>query len=485
MNVDESGIRIEIADAIGSAHVLYQDNDVERYLVDARRKYVGKTCCVAKPKNTLEVSEVIKICAKRNIAVIPQGGNTGLCGGATPMCDKPSVVLSLERMNNIREVDSTNSTITVDAGCTLAYIQQVSRESNKLFPLSLGSEGSCQIGGNIATNAGGTNVLKYGPMRDLVLGVEVVLPNGDIWDQLYRLRKDNTGYDLKQLIIGSEGTLGVVTGAVLKLFTPPATSVTALASVKTVHDTLELYSRLTRVFGDRVTTFEIMSENEYSLVFAHQENIKDPSIEKAGWFAFVEITDTLKTSNLEAALTTVLEECFEDGVVIDATMADSIAQSKNIWLIRHSVTESHLKAGASIAHDSSVPISRIPDLVIRCDEQIKAAYPESNVYYVGHAGDGNVHVVVIFSHSLGDDESGFAEITKEVGSIVDTIAINLGGSISAEHGIGRSNCGRLVEHKGSIDMHLMKQVKNIFDPQNIMNPNVLFKHEQIHSTQIN
>ena len=462
----------DLAQIVGEANIL-RGSDADAYVVDARRRYFGQALSVVRPGDTAQVAKVVALCAGHNVAVVPQGGNTGMCGAATPDPDIPSIVLSLERMTRLRDLDAANGTITVDAGCRLATIQQAASAADKLFPMSLGSEGSCQIGGNIATNAGGTAVLRYGPMRDLVLGLEAVLADGRTWDGLRGLRKDNTGYDLKQLFIGSEGTLGVITGAVLKLFPKPKTSVTALVGLDTIHAALDLLGDIRGAFGDRLSTFEVMSENEYALVLAHNSDLRDPLAQRSAWYTFIELTDSLTTIDLNTQLADHLAHLVALDRIRDATIADSIAQADNIWHIRHTVTEANLASGAGVSHDTSVPVSRVPDFVEACQRDISARFPDAKIYFVGHVGDGNIHVVAIFPHGAYPDAARFSALAAKVNAVVDEVTLSLNGSISAEHGIGISNRKRLEVSKDPVELGFMRQIKSMFDPAGIMNPGKL------------
>ena len=468
-----ASLRQQLADSVGAANLLVDPEDTARYLRDARDRYQGSTLAVVRPASTAEVAAVVAGCAAAGVAIVPQGGNTGMCGGATPQTQSPCVVVALERMNRIRDIDAADSTMTVDAGCTLAAVQAAAREAGKLFPMSLGSEGSCQIGGNIATNAGGTAVLRYGCMRELVLGLEVVLPDGRVWNALRRLRKDNTGYDLKQLIIGSEGTLGVVTGAVLKLYARPARALTALVALDSVEQVLDLLGEFRRSFGEHITTFEAMSHSEYALVLRTHRDLRDPLPRRAAWYAFIEVTSELESMDPRAALESCLARSQQAGWVSDATIADSLAQADNIWAIRHGVTEANLRAGAAVSHDTSVPVSRIADFVAGSEAAIRAAFPAAQVLFVGHVGDGNIHVVAILPREDYAAAEAFARVADEINALVDRVTVDLGGSISAEHGIGRSNRARLRRYKDPIELEFMARVKAMLDPAGLMNPGVL------------
>jgi len=462
----------QFTEVLGQGHVLTHPNDTMGYTIDARRRYVGAALCIVRPGSTADVSRVVGICAAAGLAVVPQGGNTGMCGGATPVGRQPAVVVSLERMTCIRDLDVANSTITVDAGCRLASVQQAAAQVGKLFPMSLGSEGSCQIGGNIATNAGGTAVLRYGNMRDLVLGIEAVLPDGRIWNGLRRLRKDNTGYDLKHLFIGSEGTLGIITGATLKLFAQPRASQTVLAALASIDDVLALLDDLRRTFGEHITTFEAMSQNQYALALRSHTALRDPLSTRSPWYAFIEITHT-ETANAQAALEEFLSHSIAQGRMLDATLVQTLAQSDNIWHIRHGVTEANLSAGACVSHDTSVPVSQVPEFVKQSEQQIKRAFPDAEVYFVGHVGDGNIHVIAIFPRNRYPDAERFSVVAGQINEIIDQATLALDGSISAEHGIGKSNRTRLRRHKDPIELEFMDAIKAVFDPKGIMNPGTL------------
>jgi len=457
----------QLGDALGQRHVLTRPEDMAGYTTDARRRYVGSALCVVRPGSTAEVAAVVGICAAAGLAVVPQGGNTGMCGGATPIGRQPAVVVSLERMTRI-----ANSTITVDAGCRLADVQAAAAQAGKLFPMSLGSEGSCQIGGNIATNAGGTAVLRYGNMRDLVLGVEAVLPDGRIWNGLRRLRKDNTGYDLKHLFIGSEGTLGIITGAVLKLFARPATIHTVLASLASIDDVLALLGDLRDAFGEHVTTFEAMSQNQYDLTLRSHTALRDPLPARSPWYAFIEISHA-QTPAPQAALEAFLAHGIAQGRMQDAVLAQTLAQAENIWRIRHGVTEANLNAGACVSHDTSVPVSQVPEFVKQSEQEIKRAFPDAEVCFVGHVGDGNIHVIAILPREPYAGAERFAAVASQINDIIDQATLALAGSISAEHGIGKSNRTRLRRHKDAIELEFMDAIKAVFDPKGIMNPETL------------
>ncbi len=455
---------------VGPANVLTGPADTEPFLADWRGRYRGAARCVARPAATAEVAALVRLCAERRVPLVPQGGNTGVCGGAIPDASGSALVLSLARMNRIRSLDRHNDAITVDAGCTLAEVQRAAGEADRLFPMSLGSEGTCQIGGNIATNAGGTAVLRYGPMRDLVLGLEVVLPDGTLWEGLRALRKDNTGYALKHLFIGAEGTLGVITGAALKLFPAPRSAGTALLALPAIEDALAVFERLRGALGDRVTTAEILSEGQLAAVLAHVPDTVRPMAARAPWYLLVEVTDTLAGQDLAGMLEETLAAAMEAGHVADAVIARSGAQAAALWKLRHSVSEANRKSGVVIGHDTAVPISRIPDFVTRATAEVEALRPDARVVAVGHIGDGNVHLVVILPEAVRASGEPLEPIAHAVNARVHELAIALGGTISAEHGIGQSIRSQLAAFKGPAEMGLMRGIKGLFDPLGIMNP---------------
>jgi len=458
---------------VGAANVLTDDGDLAPYLVDARRRYKGSALCVVRPASTQEVSRILALCHEAGVAVVPQGGNTGMCGGATPHADHTSIVLALGRMNRVREIDPLNGTISVDAGCTLAAVRAAAAAAGQLFPMSLGSEGSCQIGGNIATNAGGTAVLRYGPMRDLVLGIEAVMPDGRIVNAMKALRKDNTGYALKHLFIGSEGTLGVITGAVLKLFASTAADAVALVGLDGIDAALSLLHHMQARAGGRLTNFEVISGGEYELVMKLPKGLHDPLTARHPWVAIVELTDSDPEAALDDELATIVHEAMENGTVQDAVLANSKAQAELIWAIRHSVTEANINAGLSFSHDTSVPVSQVPAFVRDVERRITERFPAALPVFVGHVGDGNIHAVVVVPRDSAEAQDVEATAAA-INAVVDEVAISLGGSISAEHGIGRSNRARLRAYLDPADLALMRDIKGLFDPKGLMNPGVLF-----------
>ena len=451
---------------VGASHVLVEDLD--RFVTDWRGRYRGATAAVVRPRATAEVAAVLRHCRAAGIAVVPQGGNTGMSGGAVPPTDRPNLVLCLERLNRIRAVDPAGGTMTAEAGCTLAAVQAAAADAGRLFPMALGSQGSCQIGGNVATNAGGTAVLRYGNMRDLVLGLEVVLPDGRVWDGLRALRKDNTGYDLKQLFIGSEGTLGVITGAVLKLFPMPRTSVTAFAAVPDPAAAIALLGRLREQVGNRVSAFELVSRLSIELVLTHSPGTRDPLAAASPWYVLTTVDDPRTESDLRPALEQALGDAVEAGLVTDAALAESDAQAQALWRIRESIPDASKVEGLLYRHDISVPTSDIPSFIDEAGARLEAAFPGTRVVCFGHIGDGNLHYNCYVPGRMRDDPVAIA--ATDVNEVVFRLVHERAGSISAEHGIGQAKVAELPHYKSAVELDVMRRLKQVLDPQGIMNP---------------
>ena len=469
-----SAIASALRAIVGDRHLLQDPEAIQSHVIDWRRRFTGEALCVVLPKTAEDVSRVVKTCSEMGVAIVPQGGNTGMCGGAIPQSGQPSVVVAMRRMNRIRNVDPVDGTLEVEAGCTLGAAQAAAERVDRLLPLSLGSEGSCQIGGNIATNAGGTSVLRYGPMRDLVLGIEAVLPNGAVFRGLNRLRKDNTGYDLKHLLIGSEGTLGIVTAAVLRLFPRMPATATAFLALGSLDNALDILGRLLVRFGGRVANFEVMSAGQYDLVLRTCPETRPPLPPGHAWYALLEVDDTGDANDLPPLLEGALTVDVEAGRVENAVVATSVSQGKAFWSLRHAVTEANMSAGYSVSHDTSVPVSAVPAFNRNVEAALKAALPDALVNHVGHLGDGNIHVVVILPRDRYSGSGSIERAFRTAGEIVDRETLALGGSISAEHGIGQSNVRRLCSAKEPVALDLMRQIKSLLDPQGIMNPGKLF-----------
>jgi FAD/FMN-containing dehydrogenase len=454
--------------AVGAANVITDADDMAPALRDWRGFYQGTALALVRPGSTAEVAAVVAACARERVAVVAQGGNTGMCGGATPRAEGRSIVLSLGRMNRVLDVDTLNDTITVEAGCVLAVIQQQAAQADRLFPLSLAAEGSCQIGGNLATNAGGINVLRYGNTRDLTLGLEVVLADGRILGGLRALRKDNTGYDLKQLFIGSEGTLGVITGAVLKLFPRPRVSVTAFAAVADAQQALALLGRLRERAGSRVSAFELISRYCLELVLAHIPGTRDPLGAASPWYVLTNLDDTDAGSGLRDSVEQALADAVDAGIVTDAVIAETEAQSQALWRIRESIPEASKNEGLTYRHDISLPAADLPGFIDEGARVLDAAYPGVRVVCFGHLGDGNLHYNCFVPGRERDDPVAIA--ATDVNETVYALVHRRAGSISAEHGIGQAKVAELPHYKSVVEMDLMREVKRALDPQGIMNP---------------
>jgi len=452
---------------VGEANVLSAADDVAPYLTDWRGRYHGATLAVVKPATTGEVAAVVALCAQLGVAIVPQGGNTGMCGGATPHADGSEIVLSLARMNRIRMLDAANATLTAEAGVPLAAAQKAAADAGLMFPLSLASEGSCTIGGNLSTNAGGTAVLRFGNARDLTLGIEVVLADGRVWNGLRGLRKDNTGYDLKQLFIGGEGTLGVVTAATLKLFPAPRTRVTALCAVASVDAALQLLVRLKAALGDRLTGFELMSDFALSLSQKHHPALPNP-LPGHPWYVLIQADDSAADTPLMTMAETALAEAAADGVARDAVVAQSVEQAGKLWALRENISESQRREGPNIKHDISLPLSAIPAFMAECGAALAAAFPGSRLVAFGHLGDGNLHYNL--SAPEGVAARSFLAHAEAANRIVHDCVARFHGSFSAEHGVGQLKRAELVRYKSAVELDLMRSVKAALDPSNLMNP---------------
>jgi FAD/FMN-containing dehydrogenase len=453
---------------VGKSGVISDPADMARHLTEPRGLYRGRSPMVVRPDRVGQVAAVLQICHNAGVAVVPQGGNTALCGAAIPSEAGDEILLSLDRLNRVREVDPLNYTITVEAGCILANIQQQAAAADRLFPLSLGAEGSCQIGGNLSTNAGGINTLRYGNMRDLVLGLEVVLPDGRVWDGLRRLRKDNTGYDLKQLFIGGEGTLGIVTAAVLKLFPKPREEVTAIAATATLAGVIELLSRLRLASGDQVTAFELLPRFGIDISIQYVPGVRDPFAQRHEHYALMRLSAGRANSGLREIVEETLGQAMADGLVLDAVMAESESQVRDFWRIREAIVEAQIPAGGSIKHDVAVPVSRVAEFIERANVAVERLIPGARPCPFGHVGDGNVHYNV--TQPMGMDKQAFLHRWAELNEAVHAIVQSLNGSISAEHGLGRLKVDEITHYKSALEMDLMRQLKRTLDPKGIMNP---------------
>jgi FAD/FMN-containing dehydrogenase len=453
--------------AVGDAQVLH-DGDLAAYEVDWRRRWHGKALAVVRPGSTAEVAAVVRACAAHGASIVPQGGNTGMVGGGVPDASGTQVVLSLQRMNRLRRLDADNLTLKVEAGAVLQAVQQMAREAGLWFPLSLAAEGSCTIGGNLATNAGGTQVLRFGNARELCLGLEVVTADGEVWDGLSGLRKDNTGYDLRHLMIGSEGTLGIITAATLKLFPQPAATLTAMAACASLADCLALL-RLARSRLDAgLTGFEVMERHALSLVEKHFPALPRP-LPGAPWSVLLELADAEGEAPARARLEGLLGAALEQGIVGDAVVAESIAQARGLWQLRESIPLAQAEEGLNIKHDISLPVSAIPAFCATTDAALRAAIPGVRLVNFGHLGDGNLHYNV--QAPAGADGAAFLrEREEEVNRIVyDAVAAH-GGSFSAEHGVGQLKVHEMAERKSPVALALMRRIKQALDPRGLLNP---------------
>src|ERR1700756_4398453 len=459
MEIDTTIERIKAA--VGPRGWIADPSDQEPYLVEARGLYRGATRLVVRPASTAEVAAVVGICAEAKLPVVPQGGNTGLVGGGVPPEDGHNIVLALGRMNRIRAIDPVNFTMTVEAGCILADLQLAAAEADRLFPLSLGAEGSCQIGGNLSTNAGGIAVLRYGNTRELTLGLEVVLPDGRIWDGLRGLRKDNTGYDLKQLFIGGEGTLGIITAATLKLFPKPREIETAFLGLSRVEDVMALCARARAATDDQLTAFELIPRAGLDLALAHIPGTIDPLAAPHPWYVLLEMSSSQTESGLRRLLERLLATALEEGLIADGVIAESGAQAKELWHIREAIVEAQLYSG-SIKHDVAVPVSRVADFIIRATAGVCERLPGIRPMAFGHVGDGNIHFNL--TQPEGMDKTAYLVRWREFNDIVHGVVRELHGSISAEDGVGIMKRDEITHYKPPIEIELMRRIKKALDP---------------------
>jgi FAD/FMN-containing dehydrogenase len=441
-----------LADIVGAANVLTAPQDTKPYFTDWRRQYSAAAECVVRPASTQEVSQVVAVCAQEDVAIVPQGGNTGLVGGSVPTGARRELVLALGRMNRIRTLDVLNDTVTVEAGCVLSAVQRAADEAGRLFPLSLAAEGSCQIGGNLSTNAGGVNVLRYGNARELVLGLEVVLPDGRVWDGLRGLRKDNTGYDLKQIFLGAEGTLGIITAAVLRLHPRPSAAATAWIALQTPRQAVELLAELRERLGERISAFELVSRACLEAVLAHVAALRDPLPAPYPWYVLAQFADSGSAAELHERVEQALAE-------YQAVLAQSGEQARSLWRIRETIPEAQF---TNVKHDISLPISHIPDFIALAEGELKTSFVQTEIYCFGHVGDGNLHYNVGPERLLASRDA--------INRIVYDAVQRLGGSISAEHGLGQLKREAIRAHKSPIELELMRRFKAALDPHGLMNP---------------
>ncbi len=457
----------DMAAIVGAKNIVTDADAMVPYLKEWRDLFRGKAQAIVRPGSTAEVAEIVKLAARTGTRLVPQGGNTGLVGGQIPIAEGREIVLSLQRMDRVRSLDTDSDTMTVEAGLTLQKAQEAAEAAGRLFPLSLASEGSCTIGGNLSTNAGGTAVLAYGNARELCMGLEVVLADGRIWNGLRQLRKDNTGYDLKNLFIGAEGTLGIITAAVLKLFPQPAARATAFLAVPDPEAALALLNAAKAGAGGTLTTFELMSRLGVEFVLRHAAGGRDPLSEPSPWYVLMEVS-AQSASGLDEAVEAFLGEALENGLVTDAALAGSLSQRADFWKLREMLSEVQTYEGGSIKHDVSVPLHAVPAFIARASEAVTAMVPGCRPLPVGHMGDGNIHFNV--SQPVGADKAGFIARWEDMNTAVHAIVSEMHGSISAEHGIGRLKRDLLPGVKDPVELALMKTLKATLDPQGILNP---------------
>lgn len=453
---------------VGPGNVITGQDDMAPYLTDWRGRYTGNAVAVVRPATTQETAALVALCAQARVPVVPQGGNTGLVANSVPDQSGQAVVVSLKRLNRIRGVDLVNNTITVEAGCILEEIQNAASDAGRLFPLSLAAEGSCTIGGNLATNAGGTAVLRYGNARDLCLGVEVVNAQGDIWDGLRGLRKDNTGYDLRDLFIGAEGTLGIITAAVLKLYPLPKAQVTALVGLQSPQAALELLSLAQETCAAGLTGFELMSRFSLDLVTRHFPQMRIGLSEEFPQYVLLEISDSESEAHATGLLEALVSEAMERELLGDAIVASSIAQSKALWSLREHITLAQAIEGKHVKHDVSVPISRIAEFIRETDALLQEAFPGIRLVTFGHLGDGNLHYNASAPEGVADDV--FIQGQEAINRIVHDSTHRFGGSISAEHGLGTLKRDEIKRYKSAVELRMMTAIKSALDPLNLMNP---------------
>ncbi len=457
-------VTAELRAIVGPAGYVSDPAALEPHLTEWRGTYRGRTPALLLPESTEQVAQIVRTCAREGTPIVAQGGNTGLSGGAIPDPSGTQIIVGLSRMSRIRAVDPEDFSMIAEAGCTLAAIQDMARQHKRLFPLSLAAEGSCQIGGNLSTNAGGTNVLRYGTARAQALGLEVVLPSGEVWDGLRTLRKDTAGYDLKQLFIGAEGTLGIITAASLRLYARPGASEAAFVAVASADAAVALFSQMRELVGEALQAFEYVSDFAMQLVLRHIPDTLLPCDRTTGGYVLVETVGREHPTGLQMAL----EVCAERGMLQDAVVAKSAAEEDRLWRIRHSISEAQKREGAGLKHDVSVPVGRVAQFIDLGTRDVVAAIPGSRVVAFGHVGDGNVHFNVCQPEAM--DAQSFLAKREAVATIVYDRVTGLGGSISAEHGVGVLKRDALVRYRSGTEITLMKAVKQAIDPENLMNP---------------
>jgi D-lactate dehydrogenase (cytochrome) len=460
--------RQTLVDIAGPDGILTDAADIAPYLTDHRKLYQGRALAVLLPRSVEQISRLLRFCNENRIGVVPHGGNTGYCGGATPDESGNQVVVSMRRMNRIRGVDALNYSLVAEAGCILADVQRAADEAERFFPLSLGSEGTCQIGGNLSTNAGGLSVLRYGMMRELVLGLEVVLADGRVLSSLGALRKDNTGYDIKSLFLGAEGTLGIITAASVKLFPKIRSSATALVAVPKVRAAVDLLARLREASGDRISSFELIPRIGIELTTQHIPGVIDPLQQPYSWYVLCELTSARAADPLDTIMEEALGAALEDGLVLDAALARNERERAALWKLRETIPEAQRIDGASLKHDISVTITALPDFVERASRWVEDNVPDGRLVIYGHVGDGNLHFNL--NQVPGSDRNIFLAREPAIKRAIHDLVSEFGGSFSAEHGIGRLKVGELEHYAAPVEIDLMRAVKKALDPNGVLNP---------------
>jgi FAD/FMN-containing dehydrogenase len=460
--------RQTLVDIVGPDGILTDVADIAPYLTDHRQLYQGRALAVIVPRSVEQISRLLRFCNENRIGVVPHGGNTGYCGGATPDESGNQVVVSMRRMNRIRGVDALNYSLVAEAGCILADVQRAADEAERFFPLSLGSEGTCQIGGNLSTNAGGLSVLRYGMMRELVLGLEVVLADGRVLSSLSALRKDNTGYDIKSLFLGAEGTLGIITAASVKLFPKIRSSATAFVAVPKVRAAVDLLARLREASGDRISSFELLPRIGIELTTQHVPSVIDPLQQPYSWYVLCELTSARAADPLDTIMEEALGAALEDGLVLDAALARNERERKALWKLRETIPEAQRIDGASLKHDISVTITALPDFVERASRWVEDNVPDGRLVIYGHVGDGNLHFNL--NQAPGSDRNIFLAREPAIKRALHDLVSEFGGSFSAEHGIGRLKVGELEHYASPVEIDLMRAVKKALDPNGVLNP---------------
>ncbi len=468
MTLDAVATRERLRALLGAESVLSEPQECAPFLVDHLGRCRGEALAVVQPRSVAQVAQVLQFCDAERIGVVPHGGNTSYCGGSIPDESGQQLVLSLRRLNRIREVDPANYSLVAESGCILAQVQAAAEAAGRFFPLSIGSQGSCQIGGNLSTNAGGVNVLRYGMTRDLVLGLEVVLPGGRVLDGLSTLRKDNTGYDIKSLFLGAEGTLGVITAASFRLFPEIRARATALAAVPGVRAAVSLLGELRAASGERVSSFELIPRIGIELTVRHIPGVSDPLAHPHGWYVLCELSSSRAGEPLDAVLQEALAAALDRGLVLDAALAQSERVRAALWKLRETIPEAQRHEGASLKHDISLPIAALPDFVTRAAAWLAEQVPEGQLVCYGHVGDGNLHFNL--SQRADADRERLLARAAEVRRAVHDMVREFGGSFSAEHGVGRTKVAELERYAPQVELELMRAVKHAFDPHGIMNP---------------